>query len=636
VNIRVSAILCAFVLRLWFQDAAERISKRMCGIIAILGKEPVALSLVDALKRLEYRGYDSAGVATLEHGQLTRCRAEGKLKNLEKRLTNEPLGGVSGIGHTRWATHGRPNEINAHPHATDRVAVVHNGIIENFAELRRELEGRGAKFATETDTEVVAHLVTDEMNKGADPVAAVAAALPRLRGAFALAFLFAGEDDLVIGARRGPPLAIGYGDGEMYLGSDAIALAPFTNSIAYLEDGDCVVLRRGGATVQNAAGKAVTRPTIRSNALAFLLEKGNHRHFMAKEIHEQPEVVGHTLAHYVNFAKGRIELPEELPFDFRAIDRISISACGTAYYAGLIGKYWFERFARLPVEIDVASEFRYREAPFAPGNLALFVSQSGETADTLATLRYAREHRQHIVSIVNVAASTIARESDVVMPTLAGPEIGVASTKAFTCQLAALACLAIAAGRARGTLSEEEEERLVGALVETPRHMAAALALEPRIEQLARDLAKCRDVLYLGRGTSFPLALEGALKLKEISYIHAEGYAAGELKHGPIALIDETMPVVVIAPYDRVFEKTVSNMQEVAARGGRIILITDPKGAREATVNSLVTMTVPEMPSTVTPLVYAIPVQLIAYHTAVIMGTDVDQPRNLAKSVTVE
>jgi glucosamine--fructose-6-phosphate aminotransferase (isomerizing) len=608
----------------------------MCGIIAILGKEPVALGLVEALKRLEYRGYDSAGVATLEQGLLTRRRAEGKLKNLEKRLAGEPLNGVSGIGHTRWATHGRPNEINAHPHATDRVAVVHNGIIENFAELRRELEGRGARFATETDTEVVAHLVTDEMSKGADPVAAVTAALPCLRGAFALAFLFAGEDDLVIGARRGSPLAVGYGDGEMYLGSDAIALAPFTSSIAYLEDGDCVIVRRSGAVVRNATGAVVTRPTIRSGASAFLLDKGNHRHFMAKEIHEQPEVVGHTLAHYVNFAKGRIELPEELPFDFRAINCISISACGTAYYAGLIGKYWFERFARLPVEIDVASEFRYREAPFTPGNLALFVSQSGETADTLATLRYAKGYGQHIVSIVNVATSTIARESDVVMPTLAGPEIGVASTKAFTCQLTVLACLAIAAGRARGTLSEEEEEKLVGALIETPRHMAAALALEPRIEQLARDLAKCRDVLYLGRGTSFPLALEGALKLKEISYIHAEGYAAGELKHGPIALIDETMPVVVIAPYDRVFEKTVSNMQEVAARGGRIILITDPKGASEATVNSLVTMTVPEMPVTVTPLVYAIPVQLIAYHTAVIMGTDVDQPRNLAKSVTVE
>ena len=608
----------------------------MCGIIAILGKEPVAIGMVDALKRLEYRGYDSAGVATLEDGRLTRRRAEGKLKNLEKRLGDEPLRGVSGIGHTRWATHGRPNEINAHPHATERVAVVHNGIIEKFVELRAELESRGAKFATETDTEVVAHLVTDEMNKGADPIAAVSAALPRLRGAFALAFLFSDEDDLVIGARRGSPLVVGYGDGEMYLGSDAIALAPFTSTITYLEDGDCVVLRRGGATIKDAIGNTVPRPVIRSNASAFLLDKGNHRHFMAKEIHEQPEVVGHTLGHYVNFAKGRIALPETLPFDFRQIERISIAACGTAYYAGLVGKYWFERFARLPVEIDVASEFRYREAPFAAGNLALFVSQSGETADTLATLRYAREHKQHIVSIVNVATSTIARESEAVMPTLAGPEIGVASTKAFTCQLTVLACLAIAAGRARGTLSAEDEEKLVSALIETPRHMAAALALEPRIERLARDLAKCRDVLYLGRGTSFPLALEGALKLKEISYIHAEGYAAGELKHGPIALIDETMPVVVIAPYDGVFEKTVSNMQEVAARGGRIILITDPKGARAATINSLVTMTVPEVPSILTPLVYAIPVQLIAYHTAVIMGTDVDQPRNLAKSVTVE
>jgi glutamine---fructose-6-phosphate transaminase (isomerizing) len=608
----------------------------MCGIIGILGTDPVALGMVDALKRLEYRGYDSAGVATLEQGRLTRRRAEGKLKNLEKRLASEPLAGVSGIGHTRWATHGRPNETNAHPHATDRVAVVHNGIIENFAELRAELEGRGAKFATETDTEVVAHLVTEEMDRGSGPISAVAAALPRLRGAFALAFLFAGEDDLLVGARRGSPLAVGYGEGEMYLGSDAIALAPFTDTISYLEDGDFVVLQRGGAVIQDQTGKVVPRPVIRSNASAFLVDKGNHRHFMAKEIHEQPEVVGHTLAHYVNFAKGRVELPEKLPFDFRKLDRISISACGTAYYAGLVGKYWFERFARLPVEIDVASEFRYREAPFTPGNLALFVSQSGKTADTLATLRYAREQKQHIVSIVNVATSTIARDSDAVMPTLAGPEIGVASTKAFTCQLTVLACLAIAAGRARGVLSAEDEEKLVRALIETPRHMAEALALEPQIERLARDLAKCRDVLYLGRGTSFPLALEGALKLKEISYIHAEGYAAGELKHGPIALIDETMPVVVIAPYDRVFEKTVSNMQEVAARGGRIILITDPKGAREATVNSMVTLTVPEMPSTVTPLVYAIPVQMIAYHTAVIMGTDVDQPRNLAKSVTVE
>jgi glutamine---fructose-6-phosphate transaminase (isomerizing) len=608
----------------------------MCGIIGILGQAPVATSMVDALKRLEYRGYDSAGVATLEAGSLTRRRAEGKLRNLEVRLSKEPLSGTIGIGHTRWATHGRPNEINAHPHATDRVAVVHNGIIENFAELRAELQGRGAKFSTETDTEVVAHLVTDEMAKGAGPITAVAMALPRLKGAFALAFLFSGEEDLLIGARKGSPLAIGYGDGEMYLGSDAIALAPFTSEISYLEDGDFVVLTRGGAVIQDVTGKVVTRPVIRSSASAFLVDKGNHRHFMAKEIHEQPEVVGHTLAHYVDFATNRIKLPGKLPFDFSTIDRISMSACGTAYYAGLIGKYWFERFARLPVEIDIASEFRYREAPFKPGNLALFVSQSGETADTLATLRYAREQKQHIVSIVNVATSTIARDSDAVMPTLAGPEIGVASTKAFTCQLTVLACLAIAAGRARGVIDADDEVELVKALTGIPRHMAAALALEPEIEKLARDLAKCRDVLYLGRGTSYPLALEGALKLKEISYIHAEGYAAGELKHGPIALIDETMPVVVIAPFDRVFDKTVSNMQEVAARGGRIILVTDPKGAKEATVQSLVTLTLPEMPSTVTPLVYAIPVQLIAYHTAVIMGTDVDQPRNLAKSVTVE
>jgi glutamine---fructose-6-phosphate transaminase (isomerizing) len=608
----------------------------MCGIVGILGREPVALLMVDALKRLEYRGYDSAGVATLEGGHLARRRAEGKLKNLERRLDREPLGGTIGIGHTRWATHGGPNESNAHPHATDRVAVVHNGIIENFNELREALIAEGAVFSSETDTEVIAHLVTSELKKGKTPADAVAAALPRLRGAFALAFLFEGEENLLVGARHGPPLAVGYGDGEMFLGSDAIALAPFADSISYLEDGDWVVVRREGADMRDAAGHAVTRPVHKLIASAGLIDKGNHRHFMAKEIHEQPEVVGHTLAHYIDMAAGRIKLPMELPFDFKTIRRMAISACGTAYYAGLIGKYWFERFARLPVEIDVASEFRYREAPFDPGNLALFVSQSGETADTLATLRYAREHKQHIASIVNVPNATIARESDVVMPTLAGPEVGVASTKAFTCQLATLACLAIAAGRARGVLSEEDERKLVHALIEVPRHMTEALALEPAIEGLARDLAKVRDVLYLGRGTSYPLALEGALKLKEISYIHAEGYAAGELKHGPIALIDETMPVVVIAPYDRVFEKTVSNMQEVAARGGRIILLTDAQGARAATVKSLATLTMPEMPATVTPLVYAIPVQLLAYHTAVIMGTDVDQPRNLAKSVTVE
>ncbi|HEY2230458.1 MAG TPA: glutamine--fructose-6-phosphate transaminase (isomerizing) [Xanthobacteraceae bacterium] len=608
----------------------------MCGIVGILGREPVAEQLVDALKRLEYRGYDSAGVATLEEGRLTRLRAQGKLRNLEVKLRGAQLEGMIGIGHTRWATHGKPNESNAHPHATDRLAVVHNGIIENFRELREELEHKGAKFASETDTEVVAHLVTQQMKDGRSPVEAVAAALPRLRGAFALAFLFAGENDLLIGARKGSPLAIGYGDGEMYLGSDAIALASLTDTISYLEDGDAAVLTRKGVEIHDAGGATVERPVLKSAASAFLVDKGNHRHFMAKEIHEQPEVVGHTLAHYLDMAAGRVALPAALPFDFRTLERISIAACGTAYYAGLIAKYWFERFARLPVEIDVASEFRYREVPLRPGGLAIFVSQSGETADTLATLRYAKEHKQHVVSVVNVATSTIARESDVVMPTLAGPEIGVASTKAFTCQLAVLAALAIAAGRARGVLSETDESRLVQGLIEVPRLMALALALEHQIEQLARDLAKCRDVLYLGRGTSYPIALEGALKLKEISYIHAEGYAAGELKHGPIALIDETMPVIVIAPHDRVFDKTVSNMQEVAARGGRIILVTDPNGAHEARVQSAAKIVLPEMAATLTPLVYAIPVQLLAYHTAVVMGTDVDQPRNLAKSVTVE
>jgi glucosamine--fructose-6-phosphate aminotransferase (isomerizing) len=614
----------------------------LCGIVGILGREPVAGQLVDALKRLEYRGYDSAGVATLERGALARRRAEGKLRNLESRLAKEPLNGTIGIGHTRWATHGKPTESNAHPHATDRIAVVHNGIIENFRELRIELEQSGALFSSETDTEVVAHLVTDEMKKGRTPVDAVRAALPRLRGAFALAFLFAGEDDLLVGARKGSPLAVGYGDGEMFLGSDAIALAPFTDTITDLEDGDWAVVTRQGVEVHDASGRAVERAVLKSNASAFLVDKGNHRHFMAKEIHEQPEVVGHTLSHYLDMSAERVALPMALPFDFKAIERVAISACGTAYYAGLVAKYWFERFARLPVEIDVASEFRYREAPFTPGNLAVFISQSGETADTLATLRYAKEQKQHVLSIVNVPTSTIARESDVVMPTLAGPEIGVASTKAFTCQLAVLLCLAVAAGRARGVLSEDDERNLVRAMIEVPRHMSEALRLEPEIEVLARDLAKCRGVLYLGRGTAYPLALEGALKLKEISYIHAEGYAAGELKHGPIALIDEAMPVVVVAPYDKserregVFEKTVSNMQEVAARGGKIILVTDPKGAAEATVPQIVTLTLPDMATTVTPMVYAVPVQLIAYHTAVNMGTDVDQPRNLAKSVTVE
>lgn len=608
----------------------------MCGIVGILGRGPVAEQLVDSLKRLEYRGYDSAGVATLEAGALDRRRAEGKLKNLEGRLKSAPLQGHLGIGHTRWATHGKPTENNAHPHTASRVAVVHNGIIENFRELRQQLEKGGAVFSSDTDTEVVAHLVDGYLSKGLSPAEAVKATLPQLRGAFALAFIFDGNDNLLIGARKGSPLAVGYGDGEMYLGSDAIALAPLTDTISYLEDGDWVVLDRSGCEIHDESGAAVKREVIKSGASSFLVDKANYRHFMAKEIHEQPEVVSHTLARMVDMASERVALPVALPFDFRDVQRVVITACGTASYAGFVARYWLEQFARLPVELDVASEFRYREAPLRKGDLAIFISQSGETADTLAALRYAKAQGAHTLSVVNVTTSTIARESEVMLQTLAGPEIGVASTKAFTCQLMVLAALAIAAGSARGELSVEDEVKLVRGLVEVPRLMAAALVLEPQIERLARDIAKSRDVLYLGRGTSYPLALEGALKLKEISYIHAEGYAAGELKHGPIALIDENMPVVVIAPFDRVFEKTVSNMQEVAARGGRIILMTDAKGAAEATIDSVVTITLPDMAASFTPLVYAVPVQLLAYHTAVVMGTDVDQPRNLAKSVTVE
>ena len=608
----------------------------MCGIVGILGRGPVAEQLVDSLKRLEYRGYDSAGIATLEGDHIERRRAEGKLKNLETRLGAEPLAGHTGIGHTRWATHGKPTENNAHPHSTDRVAVVHNGIIENFRELRAELQKSGAVFQTETDTEIILHLVDSYVGKGVKPIAAVKASLSQLRGAFALGFIFAGDDDLMIGARNGPPLAIGYGNGEMYLGSDAIALAPFTDTISYLEDGDWVVLTRETAVIYDKNNAIVHRDVIKHTATASLVDKANYRHFMAKEIHEQPEVVGHTMARYVDMATERVALPVKLPFDFKDIQRISITACGTASYAGYIAKYWFERLSRLPVELDVASEFRYREAPLRKGDLAIFISQSGETADTLAALRYAKAQGVHTLSVVNVPTSTIARESETVLPTLAGPEIGVASTKAFTCQLMVLAAIAVAAGKARRELSDAEEAKLVHGLVEIPRLMAAALATEPQIEKLARDIAKSKDVLYLGRGTSYPLALEGALKLKEISYIHAEGYAAGELKHGPIALIDENMPVVVIAPFDRVFEKTVSNMQEVAARGGKIILMTDAKGAAEATIESLVTIVLPDMAAAFTPMVYAIPVQLLAYHTAVVMGTDVDQPRNLAKSVTVE
>ena len=608
----------------------------MCGIVGVLGREAVAGQIVEALKRLEYRGYDSAGVATLEEGRLTRRRAQGKLRNLEQRLKDEPLQGHVGIGHTRWATHGKPTENNAHPHASDRLAVVHNGIIENFRELREELTAKGHRFDTETDTEVVAHLVTEELRLGKAPREAVAAALPRLRGAFALAFLFAGEEDLLIGARQGAPLAVGYGDGEMFLGSDALALAPFTDEITYLEDGDWVILTHAGATFHDATGLPVHRARQRSMASAFMIDKGNHRHFMAKEIHEQPEVVGRTLAHYLDMSEGAVRLPFDLPFDAAALTSITISACGTAYYAGLVAKYWFERYARLPVEIDVASEFRYREAPLKKGGLMIVISQSGETADTLASLRYARDNGLFVLSVVNVATSTIARESHVVAPTLAGPEIGVASTKAFTCQLSVLACLALAFGRATGALSHEREAQLVSSLIAVPGLMAEALKREPLTEQLAHQLTRARDVLYLGRGTSFPLALEGALKLKEISYIHAEGYAAGELKHGPIALIDEDMPVIVIAPFDPVFEKTVSNMQEVAARGGRIILIADQRAEHESSIDFQAVIAMTEMAPDFAPIVYAVPVQQIAYYTAVHMGKDVDQPRNLAKSVTVE
>ncbi len=606
----------------------------MCGIVGILGAKPVALDLVDALRRLEYRGYDSAGVATVENGQLERRRAEGKLRNLETRLQAEPLAGRTGIGHTRWATHGKPTERNAHPHMSARVSVVHNGIIENFRDLKAELQVKGHVFASDTDTEAVVHLITDEMDAGHGPVEAVRRSLKRLSGAFALGIIFAGHDDLMIAARQGSPLAIGHGDGEMYLGSDAIALAPFTSAITYLEEGDWAVLSRTSMEIFDRNGRTVQRQMTKSIASSLLVDKGNHRHFMAKEIHEQPEVISHTLSNYLDMGEGRVQFPE-LGIDLAAVTRVSISACGTAYYAGVVAKYWIERYARVPVEIDVASEFRYREAPMSPGGLALFVSQSGETADTLATLRYAKANGQRIASVVNVRTSTIARESDAVLPTLAGPEIGVASTKAFTCQLAVLACLAIAMGRARGHIDAAKERELVQALVELPRHISALLRNEHKFEELAHSLAKARDVIYLGRGMSYPIALEGALKLKEISYIHAEGYAAGELKHGPIALIDENVPVIVVCPKDELFDKTVSNMQEVAARGGQIVMVSnadpDEAGCR---VTSYIEM--PDVHPFSAPLIYAVPMQMIAYHTAVLMGTDVDQPRNLAKSVTVE
>ncbi len=608
----------------------------MCGIVGILGTKPVALDIVEALRRLEYRGYDSAGVATIENGGIERRRAAGKLRNLEDRLREAPLQGHSGIGHTRWATHGVPNETNAHPHISGDVVIVHNGIIENFQELKVELEEAGYKFSTQTDTEVVAHLLAQERAKGVAPVEAVKRVLGRLRGAFALAIMFKSENDLLVGARNGPPLAVGHGDGQMFLGSDAIALSPFTNRITYLEDGDWVVLTRTSMQIYGEDNNPIKRPMSFSQASSMMVDKGNHRHFMAKEIEEQPEVVGHTLAEYIDFATRTVKVPASLPFDFATLDRLTITACGTASYAGHAAKYWFEKVARLPTEVDIASEFRYREAPMTKNGVAIVISQSGETADTLAALRYCKSQGQHTIAIINVPESTIARESELVLRTYAGPEIGVASTKAFTCQLAALACLALLAGKLRGTLSPELEREYVTALIEAPRHMTEILKEEKNIQAVAKEISKARDVLFLGRGINYPLALEGALKLKEISYIHAEGYAAGELKHGPIALVDEHVPVIVIAPRDELYEKTISNMEEVAARGGKIVLITDDHSHKDNAHKTFKHIRVPVAHPFISPLMYAIPVQLLAYHAAVFIGTDVDQPRNLAKSVTVE
>lgn len=607
----------------------------MCGIIGIIGKQGATQRLVDGLKRLEYRGYDSAGVATLVGDTIERRRAQGKLNNLVTALDADPLAGDVGIGHTRWATHGIPNEANAHPHATDRVAVVHNGIIENFQELKQELTAKGHVFASDTDTEAVVHLISAYLDDGLDPRAAVTAALKRLDGAFALAIIFAGEHDLMIGARRGSPLAIGVGEGEMFLGSDAIALSHLTNKVMYLEDGDWAVLRRDGAEVFNEAGDAVERPVRVSDFTDASVGKGGYAHFMLKEIYEQPQVIGDTLSGFVNPAERTITLPD-LPFDLAGITRLTLVACGTSYYACMTARYWVEKLARIPVDVDVASEFRYRDAPLAEGGAALFVSQSGETADTLAALRHARAQGQHIISVVNVPESTISRESDATLLTYAGPEVGVASTKAFTTQLVVLASLAIAMGRAKGTITHEREAQLVEALIEVPARAAEVLNHDDRLKELAHEVANARDVLYLGRGTNYPIAMEGALKLKEITYIHAEGYAAGEMKHGPIALIDEDVPVIVIAPMDELFEKTASNMQEVIARGGRVIFISDVPGAAKLGDLAAATIALPHVDPFVAPILFAIPVQLLAYHTACIKGTDVDQPRNLAKSVTVE
>jgi len=607
----------------------------MCGIIGIIGKAPVTPLLVDALKRLEYRGYDSAGVATLVNGDIERRRAEGKLVRLEERLAREPLPGTIGIGHTRWATHGKPSERNAHPIATNRVAVVHNGIIENFQALKDELVAEGRRFESDTDTEVVAQLLTSMLDKRMTPEEAMGAAMDRLRGAFALVALFGGRADLLLGARRGSSLAVGYGEDEMYIGTDALALAPFTRRVSYLEDDDWVVLGQGGCKVYQGRTE-VTREIRQSGISGAMIGKGNHRHFMLKEIHEQPAVIGDTLHSYLDPATRKVTLPE-LPVDWTKVSRLTMTACGTAYYACLVAKYWFEQLARLPVETEVASEFRYREPPLPDHGVCIAVSQSGETVDTLAAIRYAKNNGQTILSVVNVPESAIARESHAVLPTLAGPEIGVASTKAFTTQLTVLLATAIAAGRARGTLSAADEAKIAHALIELPALLNEVLNQEGQYRRISEDiLAEARDVLYLGRGTAFPVALEGALKLKEISYIHAEGYAAGEMKHGPIALIDELVPVVVVAPSDSIFDKTASNFEQVKARGGKLVLMSDAAGVARLGAQAAAAVILPPVDPVVAPILYTVPVQLLAYHTAVAKGTDVDQPRNLAKSVTVE
>jgi glutamine---fructose-6-phosphate transaminase (isomerizing) len=607
----------------------------MCGIVGIVGKTDVAQRLFDGLKRLEYRGYDSAGICTIDHGGLVRRRAEGKLDNLARELAREPLGGTIGIAHTRWATHGAPTIDNAHPHIVGPVAIVHNGIIENFKPLREELIADGREFKSETDTEVVAHLVAREVEDGASPREAVATILPRLQGAFAIAFLFRDHPDLVIGARMGAPLTVGYGDGENYLGSDALAVAPWTQRIAYLDEGDWAIVRRESIEIFDRDNEPVEREVVESGASSAPVEKGNYRHYMQKEIFEQPIVVAQTLQSYVRPFDGKVALPTG-DLDLATVGRVTIVACGTSFYAGMVAKYWIEQFARVPVDIDVASEFRYRQPVLEPGGLALFISQSGETADTLAALRHARSEHQRIAVVVNVPTSSMAREADLLLPTHAGPEIGVASTKAFTCQLAVLAALSANLALAKGRLSREEEQEIVAHLQEAPAALNAALGHDDDIASMAHLIAPARDVLYMGRGPDYPLALEGALKLKEISYIHAEGYAAGEMKHGPIALIDEAVPVIVLAPSGPLFEKTVSNMQEVRARGGKIVLISDARGLEDAGEGCIATIEMPEVHPLIAPLVYAVPVQLLAYHVAVAKGTDVDQPRNLAKSVTVE